>query len=574
MVGTTTLSERIAASKRQREQAAAQKPAETAKAPQQTTLAKQPAKRKEQLQREKVPDIHKTPPHAPEAELGVLSSMMFKTHEAIMQCNSAGLQPHWFFVPAHKTIYEEIRDMWDSGATKIDMITLGDWLEKKGILEAIGGRAKTTGVQLKLDEVRRFPSISNLDYYIDIMREKYALREMIALGTHMVRASYAVIADDEPAELLNKFSFKLSRLKQTASPNGAHELSITQLIEMKDQPDPNTLVGHRWLVREGNSLWAGGAGYGKSSLLMQISTYWACAQPIFGIKPLRPLKILIVQAENDDFDMAEMFNGVLAGIEAAGDLNAIDRTKLEQNLHLARVDGVSGRAFIAELETLLTAYKPEIVWIDPLFAFAGCDLLDSKATGYFLRELLFPMFKKYRCCGNVVHHVGKPPRSQNDNAVTTAIDEQYLSFGSSEIQNAFRAINVLKPPTKEHPGVYKLVLSKRGQRAGAKSPDGEHTRDIFLEQAFPHICWLQVSEPKKQGKSRINVDRVMEQLNTTTPKTSRELEEILVRGAVSKMSRATLFRALETIESEKLARSTEDGWLMKSQQSHSVSEAL
>ena len=36
-------------------------------------------------------------------------------------------------------------------------------------------------------------------------------------------------------------------------------------------------------------------------------------RPLFGIVPARPLKSLLIQAENDEGDLAEMRDGVIAG---------------------------------------------------------------------------------------------------------------------------------------------------------------------------------------------------------------------------------------------------------------------
>ena len=43
---------------------------------------------------------------------------------------------------------------------------------------------------------------------------------------------------------------------------------------------------------------------------MQMSMNWALGRTTFGIRPERPLKSLIVQAENDRGDVAEMFQVV------------------------------------------------------------------------------------------------------------------------------------------------------------------------------------------------------------------------------------------------------------------------
>src|SRR4030095_4996302 len=121
-------------------------------------------------------------------------------------------------------------------------------------------------------------------------------------------------------------------------------------------------------------------------------------------------------------------------------------------------------------ESLIKQYKPDIVFIDPLFAFAGCDLKDTSAVSLFLREGVIPLAVRSRVCVHVVHHVVKPARDNDAKNSWSEADFQYLGFGSSEIQNTFRAVNILLP-VAGHEGTYRLILSKRGSRAGALDSD-------------------------------------------------------------------------------------------------------
>src|SRR5688572_7473410 len=80
------------------------------------------------------------------------------------------------------------------------------------------------------------------------------------------------------------------------------------------QDDPATLLGRRYLFRGGALLLVGPTGIGKSSFSMQCMLSWALGQPVFGIAPFRPLKSLLIQAENDEGDLAEMRDGVVKGL--------------------------------------------------------------------------------------------------------------------------------------------------------------------------------------------------------------------------------------------------------------------
>jgi hypothetical protein len=70
--------------------------------------------------------------------------------------------------------------------------------------------------------------------------------------------------------------------------------------------DPDELLRFRFLCRRGLLLLCGPTGIGKSSFAMQCMILWALGLPAFGIAPVRPLKSLLIQAENDEGDLAEM----------------------------------------------------------------------------------------------------------------------------------------------------------------------------------------------------------------------------------------------------------------------------
>ena len=84
---------------------------------------------------------------------------------------------------------------------------------------------------------------------------------------------------------------------------------LSELAEFDAENDPDNILGNRWLCKGGSCLFVGQSGIGKSSLCMQMSMNWALGRTTFGIRPERPLKSLIVQAENDRGDVAEMFQG-------------------------------------------------------------------------------------------------------------------------------------------------------------------------------------------------------------------------------------------------------------------------
>jgi hypothetical protein len=216
-------------------------------------------------------------------------------------------------------------------------------------------------------------------------------------------------------------------------------------------------------------------------------------------------------------------------------------------------------------------HKPDFVWIDPLFAFAGCDLIDAKEAGLFLRENLFPIAVRNRVCIHVMHHVGKPDKDSKAKAGWGDLDFQYLGFGSSEIQNGFRAFNIILPVPGEEK-VFRLILSKRGSRAGAKTPDGEFTNNIYLSHAKEGICWLQVDKPEEQAKSgktgqftgSHKAEDILAEMNPSDGIKTGALLRLII--SETGMSRATFFRLFNELKAARKVRVTNDGWLIATTQ--------
>lgn len=137
----------------------------------------------------KAPDIVATAPHSPEAEQGVLASMILGGDDVIDEVAEV-IDAGAFYVPSHNRIFLEILDSRDKGVA-IDLITFTQRLRDKGFLEEIGGAGFVTNLFLFV------PSATNVLYYLDIVREKWIRRQMIARATTGVRQAYDDSLDTE-----------------------------------------------------------------------------------------------------------------------------------------------------------------------------------------------------------------------------------------------------------------------------------------------------------------------------------------------------------------------------------------
>src|SRR6476646_5239888 len=162
-------------------------------------------------------DIHRAPPHSVEAEQGVLGSMLISPRDAIAEVVEK-INEEYFYVPAHQTIYGVLVDLWNVGQA-IDLITFTQVLRDRNLLETVGGAAAVTSLFTFV------PTAANVSYYLEIVRDKYILREIIAACTESVRRSFE--EQDEVHNLLDEVEQKIFSVGEDRFKG--------QVLTMKDQ---------------------------------------------------------------------------------------------------------------------------------------------------------------------------------------------------------------------------------------------------------------------------------------------------------------------------------------------------
>ena len=128
--------------------------------------------------------IDRLPPHSVEAEQGVLGCVLLSPNDCLGHCIEKFTSgPEVFYDLRHRTIFEALLEMYEHKGA-IDLITVQQALKDKQQLEAVGGLAYLASLP---DAV---PSAANLDYYLEIVREKFVLRRMIGTCTEVVSRAY------------------------------------------------------------------------------------------------------------------------------------------------------------------------------------------------------------------------------------------------------------------------------------------------------------------------------------------------------------------------------------------------
>ena len=225
---------------------------------------------------------------------------------------------------------------------------------------------------------------------------------------------------------------------------GASLLDYSQrIINERD-----TLLGYRWLCRGGGAPIIAPSGHGKSVLSVQASIELAIGRRAFNIRAPRPLRSLIIQAEDDEGDTIEM-----AQIVDHLKLTEEERAMVDQNTWIELVNDLTSFEFLAALDGFLTQRPADLVWINPYTAYLGAEIKDDKANNLFLRTGLNPILTRHNCAAIPIHHT--PKTNFRDTSDWKASDWMYAGAGAAAFTNWARAILVIDPT--DTPGIINLL---------------------------------------------------------------------------------------------------------------------
>ena len=160
-------------------------------------------------------------PRDTEAEQGLLAACL--ESEAAFDEVSRYITPEMFFWPEHQRIYALTCAMRDEG-TPLNLDTFCAAAEKEGVLDAIGGR------EFLIDLVSSYISDAFVPVYAKTIAEKYRLRQMIRLGTELVRTAYDPTAS--AGELVERCERVLSSMTAIEGETG----DVSDIVKALPQP--------------------------------------------------------------------------------------------------------------------------------------------------------------------------------------------------------------------------------------------------------------------------------------------------------------------------------------------------
>lgn len=269
--------------------------------------------------------------------------------------------------------------------------------------------------------------------------------------------SYPSEADPFPSEFspeptISAIAPESRPAERMAGPKGAYEFQLPE-------PDaPDELFRRRYLTRGNAWQISAETGVGKSVFVYQGAVLWANGLPFLGFEPCRPLRILVIQAENDDGECAEIMNGIALGCR----LTPEQRAAASRNVVFYRFKGgVVGAHLMMILRTLLERHRPDLLVLDPFSAFFDGDLAPRDVSRFYRQELR-PLLEDFSVGCLVVHHFGKPPGVPAGRQVRFDNQHAYAGAGAAEQANFCRAV-VSISATKD-PHIFRIHYGKRGSR--------------------------------------------------------------------------------------------------------------
>ena len=221
-------------------------------------------------------------PYSAEAEQAVLGSIILEP-DTIDRVAGILNKPDYFHLSVHRLIYSTMLDMFTSGKT-LDFVTLLENLRLNSQFDQTNG--KTYLIQL----TDNCPSISNVDIYANIVREKYDIRRLMTAAREIIDECSA--GEDEPSILMDSAEQKIFDIRQGKNIQGLQRINEV-VIQTFDRLDAlnnleddalrpiSTGIGEldkviTGLNRSDLLLLAARPGMGKTSFALNIARSVAC----------------------------------------------------------------------------------------------------------------------------------------------------------------------------------------------------------------------------------------------------------------------------------------------------------
>jgi replicative DNA helicase len=125
--------------------------------------------------------LERTLPQSIEAEICVLGAMILDNEVVSLVVTILNKQS--FYKTVHQELFQIIIDLYDKGIP-IDLVILREELKKRSLLEKIGGE------EYLLELESAVPTIGNVEFYANVVREKAVKRHLIEVASNIQKQAF------------------------------------------------------------------------------------------------------------------------------------------------------------------------------------------------------------------------------------------------------------------------------------------------------------------------------------------------------------------------------------------------
>ncbi len=145
----------------------------------------------------------KIPPHNLEAEQSLLGALLIDKDTIIKIADL--VTPEDFYKDAHGTLFSAMLELYEKHEP-IDLLSLSNILDERGVLDRIGGRSTIMGLAAIV------PNASNVTHYGRIIQKKALLRRLNSAASEISEMSFQ--GDEEVSTILDKAEQRIFAVSQ------------------------------------------------------------------------------------------------------------------------------------------------------------------------------------------------------------------------------------------------------------------------------------------------------------------------------------------------------------------------
>jgi replicative DNA helicase len=157
-----------------------------------------------------VPSVGRVPPNELDAEAAVLSAVLLDA-DAFDRVQEV-LAPEHFYADANRRIFEAVLELKSTTGQAVDVVSVAAWLRDRNRLAQVGG----TPYLAQLADAT--PAVAHVENHARMIREKWRLRQLIAVCQRFTAEGYAGCEDVQAfIDSAEQAVFDIARVPSTSS---------------------------------------------------------------------------------------------------------------------------------------------------------------------------------------------------------------------------------------------------------------------------------------------------------------------------------------------------------------------